>query len=102
MADEPGYRLSMGAEVRGGTLVIAPTVAAPAGKALRYELVTQKSGRSGNSNTRQSGSITADVEGKAALSRVSVSLAEGERCQVTVRVYEGSRLVASQDYRHPR
>lgn len=102
MADEPGYRLSMGAEMRGDTLVIAPTIAAPAGTALRYDVVTRKSGRSGTSNTRQGGSVTVDADGGASLSRVTVSVAAGERCEVSVQVYEGSRLVAAKSMAYPQ
>lgn len=102
MADEPGYRLSMGAEVRGNMLALAPTITAPAGKTLRYDFVTRKSGRSGTSNTRQGGKVRVDGAGRASLSKVSVSVAEGERCEVSVKVYDGERLVAAQSLNHPQ
>lgn len=103
MAGEPGYRLSMGAEVQGNMLALAPTITAPAGKTLRYELVTTKSGRSGNSsNTRQGGSVKVDEAGQASLSKVSVSVGEGERCEVSLKVYDGTRLVASDAITHSR
>ena len=35
LANAPGYDLSLGAEVSGGTLKLAPVVSAPAGAKLR-------------------------------------------------------------------
>lgn len=102
MAEDPGYRLSLDAKVRGGYLALDPTITAPAGKTLRYDLVTRKQGRSGTSNTRQGGSVTVGGNGRASLSTVTVSVGEGERCEVSIEVYEGARLVASQSFSHPR
>ena len=58
LANVSGYDLSLGAEVRGGTLKVAPIVTAPAGAKLRYDVTTTRTGRSGNSNSRQSGNVT--------------------------------------------
>lgn len=100
-ANAPGYDLSLGAEVRGGTLKVAPTIVAPAGKRLRYDVATTRSGRAGNSTSRQSGNVTVDQDGKASLSQVSVSVSESDRYEVRVEVYDGARLVAAQTVRHP-
>jgi hypothetical protein len=45
-------RLSLGAEVGGGTLKFAAKITAPAGKNLRYDVVTTRSGSSGKSTSR--------------------------------------------------
>lgn len=102
LADVPGYRLSLGADVRGGTLEIAPTITAPPGTRLRYEVETIKSGRSGNSNSSQAGSVTVGEDGSASLSQMALSLGAQDRAEVSVKVYDGARLVASKRYKHPQ
>lgn len=102
LANAPGYDLSLGAEARGGTLKVAPVVTAPAGAQLRYDVTTTRTGRSGNSNSRQSGNVTVGSEGKAALSQVAVSVGEQDRYEVRVEVYDGGRLVAAKTLQHPQ
>ncbi len=101
LADAPGYELLLGAEVRDGTLKVAPIISAPAGVRLRYEVTTTRAGRSGNSNSRQSGKVTVGNDGKASLSRVAVNVSPQGRYQVHVEVYDAARLVASDTLRHP-
>jgi hypothetical protein len=101
LAKVPGYDLSLGAEVRDGTLKVAPTVTAPAGAKLRYDVTTTRTGRSGNSNSHQSGNVTVGDAGKASLSQVSVSVSPQDRYEVRVEVFDGARLVASETLRHP-
>lgn len=102
LANAPGYDLSLGAEVRGGTLKVAPIVTAPAGAKLRYDVTTTRTGRSGNNNSRQSGNVTVGDDGKASLSQVAVSVSEQDRYEVHVEVYDGGRLVASETLKHPQ
>jgi hypothetical protein len=71
LANAPGYDLSLGAEVRGGTLKVAPVITAPAGAKLRYDVTTIRTGRSGNTDSRQSGNLTVGGDGKASLSQVA-------------------------------
>ena len=101
LANAPGYDLSLGAEVRGGTLKVAPTLTAPAGAQLRYEMTTTRTGRSGNSNSRQSGNVTVGDDGKGILSQVAVNVSPQDRYIVHVEVYDGARVVASETLRHP-
>lgn len=102
LANAPGYDVSLGAEVRGATLKVEPVVTAPPGATLRYEATTTRVGRSGNSNSRQSGDVTVGEDGKASLSQVAVSVTPEDRYEVKVEVYEGGRLVASETLAHPR
>jgi hypothetical protein len=88
--------------VRDGTLKVAPVVTAPAGKKLRYDMVTTRTGRSGNHNSRQSANVTVGDDGKASLSQVSVNVTEQDRYEVKVDVYDGSQLVAAETLRHPQ
>jgi PPE-repeat protein len=102
LANVPGYDLSLGAEVRGGTLKVAPIVTAPAGAKLRYDVTTTRTGRSGNSNSRQSGNVTVGDDGKATLSQVAVSVSPQDQFVVHVEVYDGAQVVASKILRHPQ
>jgi PPE-repeat protein len=103
LANAPGYELSLGAEAQDGTLKVAPILTAPPGAKLRYDVTTTtRTGRSGNSNSRQSGNVTVGDDGKAALSQVAVSVSEQDRYEVHVDVYDGKRLVASQTLKHPQ
>ena len=102
LANAPGYDLSLGAEARGGMLRVAPIITAPAGAKLRYDVTTTRTGRSGNSNSRQSGNVTVGNDGKASLSQVAVSVSEQDRYEVHVEVYDGGRLVAAETLKHPQ
>ena len=102
LANTPGYDLSLGAEARDGMLKVAPIITAPAGANLRYDVTTTRTGRSGNSNSRQSGNVTVGHDGTASLSQVAVSVSEQDRYQVHVDVYDGKRLVASETLKHPQ
>jgi len=83
-------------------LKVAPIVTAPAGAKLHYDVTTTRTGRSGNSNSRQSGNVTVGDDGKASLSQVAVSVSEQDRYEVHVDVYDGGRLVASETLKHPQ
>lgn len=101
-ADAPGYDVSLGSSIRDGSLRIAPVVSAPPGKKLRYEVLTQRSGPSGNHNSRQSANVTVGADGKASLSQVAVSVQPSDRYEVKVEVYDGNELVAAETLKHPR
>ena len=101
LANAPGYDLALGAEVRGGTLKVAPVVTAPAGAKLRYDMTTTRTGRSGNSNSRQSGNVTVGDDGKASLSQLAVNVSPQDQYIVQVEVYDGAQVVASKTLRHP-
>jgi hypothetical protein len=102
LANAPGYDLSLGAEVRGRMLKVAPVISAPAGAQLRYDMTTTRTGRSGNSNSRQSGNVTVGDDGKASLSQISVNVRPQDRYEVHVEVFEGERVVAARTLRHPQ
>lgn len=101
LASEPGYELILGAEMRGGTLTITPVLTAPANQRVRYDVVVTRSGRSGKSDSRQGGDVTVGANGTTALSQLSISVSEGDRYEVSVRVYDAARLVAERAFRHP-
>jgi Thin aggregative fimbriae synthesis protein len=96
------YDVSLGSEVRDGTLKVAPVITAPAGKKLRYDVVTKRTGPSGNHNSKQSANVTVGPDGKAPLSQVAVSVTDKDRYEVKVEVYDGAQLVAAQTLSHPK
>jgi hypothetical protein len=100
-AAEPGYDLSLGAEVRGGMLKVEPTISAAPGTKLRYEVSSIRTGRSGQSSSQQAGNVTVGPNGKAKLSQYSVNVGPQDRYEVKVQVYDGQRLVAAESLRHP-
>jgi hypothetical protein len=95
------YRLDPGAQVRDGTLQVAPTVQGPAGAALRYEIRTTREGTSGSSNSSQSGSVRLDKDGEGKLATTSVSVTPRDRYRIQVKVLEDGRLVAEEEVVYP-
>lgn len=102
MANEPGYELRVNSKVEGGTLTVAPRVTAPAGARLRYEVVSSKQGSSGQSNSSQSGNATVGPDGSAKLSTLSVSVGPQDKYVLTVKVFDGAKLVAEEVWRYPK
>jgi hypothetical protein len=95
------YRLDPGAQVRDGTLQVAPTAHGPAGAALRYEIRTTKEGASGNSDSSQSGSLRLGDDGSAKLATTNVSVTPRDRYRVNVKLLEGGRVVAEEEVLYP-
>ena len=95
------YRLDPGAEVRDGTLQVAPTVHGPGGAALRYEIRTTREGASGQSNSSQSGSVRLDSDGEGKLATTNVSVTPRDRYRVHVKLLEGGRVVAEEEVVYP-
>jgi hypothetical protein len=94
-ASTSGYELTLNAQQRNGGISVAPTIEAPPGSKLRYEIVASKRGRS-SGNSRQAGNVTVGSSGTASLSKLSFSVAPDEQCQIAVKVYEADKLVAAQ------
>lgn len=102
LANQPGYELRVNSRVEGGTLTVAPHVTAPAGAQLRYQVVSSKQGSNGKSNSSQSGNVTAGPDGTAKLSTLSVSVGPQDKYVLTVKVFDGAKLVAEEVLRYPR
>ena len=98
--DKPGYRLTLDTRVENHQLTMAPQINAPKGSVLRYEVVADKTGSSGNTSTRQGGQVKVD-DASATLSTFSLSLRPGDSCTVSVRVYDGANVVAERTIRCP-
>ncbi len=89
------YDISLNASHERGNVSVAPTISAPPGTKLRYEMVARKQGKS-QANSRQAGNVTVGSSGTASLSKLSFSVAPDEQCEIAVKVYEADKLVAAQ------
>jgi len=98
---DAGYQLDLGARVEGGSLRVEPTVSGPPDKALRYEMRVRREAGAGSSNSSQSGTVRLDDGGHAQLASNAVSVGPNDRCEVTVRLLDGNRVVAEQSARYP-
>ena len=102
MADEPAYKLRIDSTVEASKLIVSPVIAAPAGSRLRYEMISSKEGRSGKSDTSQSGGVMVSADGSAKLSTLSLGVDANDRYLITVKVYDGGKLVAEDALRYPQ
>jgi len=100
LADAP-YEVDLGTSLRSGSLSIEPTVTGPAGKTLRYEMRVRKEGGAGNSSSSQSGTVRLGDDGRAELASNSVSVAPDDRAVITVRLFDGARVVAERSTQYP-
>jgi Thin aggregative fimbriae synthesis protein len=98
---DSAYKLDLGASVEQGSLKVEPTIIGPAGKAVRYEMDVKREGRGGTSNSSQSGTVQLGSDGRAQLASNSVSVTPADTYRVTVRVFDGGRVVAEQSTRYP-
>lgn len=101
-AGESAYRLRIDSALDEGKLTLTPYVEAPAGARLRYELKSDRQGAAGRSSTSQGGGVAVGASGSAKLSTLSFSVAPQDRYTVTVRVFEGSKLVVEKSLTVPQ
>jgi hypothetical protein len=102
LAQDPAYRLDLGISMVSGTLRVEPVVAGPGGKTLRYEINIRREGKGGTSATSQAGTVRLDGAGKGQFAYSSLSFSPGDRYRITVKLYDGERLVASQETVEPK
>lgn len=85
-----------------GHLMIVPHVAAGHAARLRYELISSKADAVGNtSNTRQAGNIELEQGQVQSLSRLRLSVNQGDHYTLKLRVYENDQLVAEDTVTYP-
>jgi hypothetical protein len=101
MADDARYRLRLDPSADAGLLTVAPMLTGPANKAVRYEMVSTRSGGAGKSTTRQSGKANLGPQGSATLSTLKLSVGPQDRYAVTVTVFDGKTIVAEQSLSYP-
>ena len=102
MADEPGYELRVESSVLGSQLTVIPHVQAAAGAVLRYEIVSTKQGSAGKSDTRQSGKVAVGEAGSAKLSTLKLGVSPQDRYSISVKVFDGTKLVAEKVLNYPQ
>ena len=102
LAADPAYRADLGISMSSGTLRVEPVVTGPGGKTLRYEMNIRREGKGGTSATSQAGPGRLDGAGKGQFAYNSLSINPGDRYEITLKVYEGDRLVASEQAVEPK
>jgi thin aggregative fimbriae synthesis protein len=102
LAQDPAYRLDLGISMASGTLRVEPVVAGPPGKTLRYEMSVRREGKGGTSATSQAGTVRLDGAGKGEFAYNSLSINPGDRYVISLKIYDGDRLVASEQAVEPK
>ncbi len=95
------YEISFDVTLSGTTLTVVPMVSAPTATIVRYKLTSQKSGQSGRSVTRQSGTAKLDGVRPTPLSRLSLSVGPMDRYTITLRLFQGAELVGEKTMTYP-
>ncbi|MEX0960854.1 MAG: curli-like amyloid fiber formation chaperone CsgH [Burkholderiales bacterium] len=102
MAAEPDISLTLETDATGGTLRVSPRIESGRGRALRYELLSEKTAGASRSSTRQAGRVHANPGQATALTTLSLSLNPGDRYTVTFRLYEDDTLIVERVLVYPR
>ncbi|MEJ8801231.1 curli-like amyloid fiber formation chaperone CsgH [Pontibacter sp. H249] len=92
------YDARIETEVTGNTLKIKNVLVNNSTKqiSLTYKFKCKRIGRSGSSATRQSGIVSATPRETVELSKTSVSFSEGDKYELHLALYDGSRQVAEE------
>lgn len=81
---------------------ISPELKATDERLLQYEIVTEKTGPTGHSQTRQSGRVNASPDHPVKLARVTLGLRPDDQCTVDIRVFADTALIAETQIRLPK
>ena len=68
---------------------------------LRYEMKAKKTGRSGTSQSSQSGSVEIAAGQEKSLSRLNLGVSGKDRYEINLKVYKDGKLVAKDSVSHP-
>ncbi|MEN8177690.1 MAG: curli-like amyloid fiber formation chaperone CsgH [Pseudomonadota bacterium] len=85
----------------GERLVVAAYVEAAHAVKLNYKLVSSKSGKSGNSNTKQAGSVTVADGETHRLMQLRLGVNKQDRYDLKLQVFEQGQLVAEDSLSYP-
>ena len=69
---------------------------------MRYEMVSSRHGTAGVRNTSQGGRVAVGDTGSAKLSTLSFIVTPKDRYVVTVKVFDGPKVVAGQVLQYPQ
>ena len=84
-----------------GRLLVNAYVKTTHASTLEYELISQKSGSSGNSKTKQSGSVDVEAAKAYPLTKLRLGYNAGDEYQITLSIYENATLVAQETLTYP-
>ena len=100
-AGSGGHRVWIETAVEDGRLLAVPRVQAGHDAHFDYELVSSKLGRAGSSDTRQSGSVRLAQGEDRSLTRLRLSVGTDDKYTLSLRVYEGGKLVGEDSVTYP-
>ena len=84
-----------------GRLHVQAYIKPPNTARLQYELVSLKSGKSGNSKTKQAGKIDAEAGEIYPLTKLRLGIVNDDKYTLTLNVYEKGELVAKDTVTYP-
>lgn len=96
IANEASVRLWSQVSNTGNMWTVVPHVDAPAGRVFGYEIAADKTGDSGTSKTRQTGTVSMPATATASLSSLTIGIAPHEHCVIEIKLFEGSKTIDSQ------
>ena len=99
MANE--YTATIGKTLENGKLFIHPIVSSSQQETLRYELVSAKQGKSGRSQTSQSGNVLTEPRQPTMLSTLRLGVDDADQYTIILRIYADNNLVATDEVQHP-
>lgn len=100
-ASAKDYQVRIASSVEGGRLTVVPQLVAAPGARLRYEMTSTKEGGASQANSSQGGSVNVGPDGQATLSKLTVSVGPQDRYVISVKVFDGAKLVAEDVLRYP-
>jgi hypothetical protein len=101
LASGTGYDIDLGTSLQSGMLKVQPSITGPAGGVVTYDMKVRREGRGKSSDSSQSGNVKLGQDGHARLASNSVNVAPGDRYVVTVRVRDGTEVVAEKSAHYP-
>ena len=84
-----------------GRLHVQAYVKSPKLATLHYDLISEKTGNSGSSKTKQAGKINAEVGETYPLTKLQLGIASEDKYTLTLNVYENGELVAKDAVIYP-
>ena len=101
MAQDPDAGLQVETYLDDGMLTVVPSVQLDRPARLRYEVSSSRSGTAGQSRTSQSGVVTAEAGKRQTLSTLRLSLGPTDRYAISIRVFEGDKLLEEKVFHFP-
>lgn len=90
---EAAMRVWFDIKPQGNGVIITPFVEGAEQSVLRYELKSETHGIAGNAQIMQSGGISTQPDQPTPITRLRMSPTQSGECEVTLKLFEGDKLV---------